>query len=316
MVTGSTGQLGSRTVSRLEELGASVIPLVLEGYADRPKREEWTTRTRPCIARDGADLDGLPDPDHIINYHWRMESGLSSTADLLFQVDYNLHRPAFLWDWLAGREFRSFVNISSIKVFSSLNANPINAETEPMPMTPYGIAKLAAEKFFDARFAGKSGVVAHLRICSVTSASEHPTKMMSQLCASAFENTRIRLNAVHHTHLVYIDDMVDMVIHSSLAADRNRYIVTSERMGIGNIARRFEEISGKRLNVEYIDLAPNVTDPVFESDLHRLQADWTRHTSLDAMIEKVIGQRYGHASAGSAPESNRGWTPQSQEDSS
>jgi nucleoside-diphosphate-sugar epimerase len=305
MVTGSTGQLGSRTVSRLEELGASVIPLVLEGYADRPKREAWTARTMPYIARDGTDLDGLPDPDHVINYHLRMESGLPSTADLLFQIDYNLHRPSFLWDWLAGRELRSFVNISSIKVFSSLNPNPISAETEPMPSSPYGIAKLAAEKFFDSRFTGKAGAVAHLRICSVTSASEHPSKMMSRLCASAFENTRIRLNAVHHTHLVYIDDMVDMIINSSLTADRSRYIVTPERMGIGSIARRFEEISGKRLNVEYIDLAPNMTDPVFISDMHRLQADWTRRTSLDAMIEKVIGQRYGNGDAFAEPRSHQ-----------
>lgn len=293
IVTGSTGQLGSRTVSRLEELGATVVPIVLEGYSDRPKREEWTARAKPRIVRDGNDLDDLPDPEYVINYHWRMASGLTLTEDLLYQLDFNLHRPAFLWDWLERRGFRRFVNVSSIKVFSSLNANPITADTEPRPTTPYGIAKLAAEKFFDARFPGSSGDVAHLRICSVTSSSEHPTKMMSRLCASAFENARISLNAVHHTHLVYIDDMVDMIINSSLAADRHRYIVTSERMGIGTIARRFEEISGRHLNVEYIDLAPDVNDSIFESDLHRLQTDWTRRTSLDMMIGKVIYQRYG-----------------------
>lgn len=295
-VTGSTGQLGSHTVARLEELGATVVPIVLEGYPVRPKREEWKSRAEPVVLSDASSLNGLPDPDYLINYHWRLDAEGSITTQLLFQLEYNIHRPAFLWDWLVERPLKTFVNISSIKVFGNLNSNPIAAETEPMPATPYGIAKLAGEKFFDACFSRNGCMVSHLRLCSVTSASEHPSKMMNRICASAFEHRHIRLNAGHRTCLIYIDDMVDIIINAALTADRNRYILTSEGIDIEDIARRFEQISRRRLNVEYVNLDPNVTDPVFVSDIPRLRAEWTRSTSIETMIGKVIGQYLANSS--------------------
>ncbi len=295
-VTGSTGQLGCLTVLRLEELGARVIPIVLEGYSMRPKREPWPARTAPVRVKVPGDLSELPFPEYVINFHWRLDSSATHTEQILYQIDYNIHRPSFYWDWLAEREPRMFTNISTIKVFSEMNENPIDDRTEPRPATPYGIAKLTAEKFFDARFSRSVCGVSHLRLCSVASASEHPSKMISRLCESAFEARRIRVNAGHATMLFFIDDMVDMIINASLIGEGKRYNITSDPIPITDIVAQFERISGKRINAEYIDLDPNSRDPLFISDARHFQGGWTKATSLETALRKVIKQRYPDAS--------------------
>lgn len=301
LVTGATGQLGCRTVNRLEELGARVIPLVFEGYSRLPKREPWTARVEPIMVSCAADLADLPGPDHVINYHWRMGSDLSPTGDMLYQIDHNLHRPSFLWDWLRDRAPASFVNASTVKVFSSLNVNPITAEAEPRPVSAYGMAKLTVEKYFDAHFLDTSCRVIHLRLCSVTSVGEHPSKMLSRLCASAFDHDRIRINVGHSICMFYIDDVVDLVINAALNGNPGRYTVTSEPIPISDLVSRFERVAGRRVNAEFVDLAPRITDPVFVSDVVRISADWTRSTTLETAIATIIAQRYPSNAEGYRP---------------
>jgi nucleoside-diphosphate-sugar epimerase len=180
------------------------------------------------------------------------------------------------------------VNISSIKVYSHLNSNPISAETEPRPMSPYGLAKLAAERFLDAYFYRCDFSLSHLRLCSVASYGEHPSQILSQLFDSAYKKKTIRINTGHTMNLLYIDHAVDLIINAALHTDKLTCVLAPPSIVVDEIATRFEKISGKKLNAEYIDLNPGIVDPVFQSDIIRFDARWIRRTSLDSMIRKII----------------------------
>lgn len=297
LVTGATGRLGCALVPRLEELGATVLPLVCEGYPDKPKRVRWVAKSEPIIIRDEADLTRLPACNYVINLHWQVDRKLPFSKQVLYEFGNNIHQLAFLWDWLSEKGLERFVNVSSVKIFSRLNRNPISAETEPRPLTPYGIAKVTAEKFFDARFDGSFPVV-HLRLCSVASCGEHPSQLMSQLCVSALENRRIRINTGHLVYVVHIDEAIDLMINAALNGRRGRYIVTPEGMKAEDMARTFEAVSGMKLDVEYLDLAPGVEDPVFVSDREALWDSWTRCTSIELMIQKIIRESSGREQYG------------------
>lgn len=288
LITGSTGRLGCEIVHRLEELGATVLPLVLDGYPVEPKRVKWPARTYPLRVKDITDLSKLLEPDYVINFHWKVDRTLPYSKQLLYEIDYNIHRIAFLWEWLADKSIQRFINISSIKIFSHLNQNPISAETEPYPVSPYGIAKVASEHFFDAHFHGSAFSVTHLRLCSVASFGEHVSHLMSQLYTSAFENRRITINTGHITYIIYIDEVVDLIINAALTADRQRYVVTTPGVITDEIASKFEQVSGHKITADHIDLEPGISDPVFASDIQKLRTDWTRCMSLEAMMGKII----------------------------
>jgi len=288
LVTGATGRIGVELARRIEDLGAACLPLVFGGYPDQPKRTAWSARTKPIRIAGPDDLQDVFHPDHVINCHWEVDRGLSFTEQLIFEIKSNLHSPAYLWDWLSQGELRSFVNVSSIKIFSPLNKNPISSATEPRPGTPYGIAKLAAEKFFDAHFHDSNIPVMHLRLCSVMAAGGHPSQLTSQLISSLFQNKRIRINRGRLTYFLYIDEVVDLIIKAALEARSGRYNLTSTGIPNERISELFGRIAGREVDAEYVDFDPTVTDPVFVSDIDRFQASWVRRTSLEQAIDKII----------------------------
>ena len=296
-ITGATGRLGCETTARLEELGADVLPLVLDGYPKQPKRVNWTAQQEPIIIAEADDLKNIKAPDYVIHFHWLVDRSLTYKDQLQFELDYGLHRIFYFLNWLKEVSCRRFVNISSTKVFSHLNPNPISAESDPRPMTPYGLAKLTAERFLDAYFYSSNVPVIHVRLCSVASYGEHPTQILSQFCQSAYGNKAIKVNTGHSMNLLYIDEAVDLIINAALKANKFRYILATPSMAVDEIAARFEKISGKKLNAEYVDLNPGGTDPAFESDIELLSVRWIRKTSLDSMILRMIEQYLSDSAA-------------------
>jgi UDP-glucose 4-epimerase len=296
-ITGATGRLGCETTARLEELGADVIPIVLNGYPQKPKRVKWTAKSDPITIEDERGLKDIKSPDYVINFHWLVDRQLSFTDQLQYEIDSGISRIAYFWDWLKKVSCHRFVNISSIKVFGPLNANPISALTEPWPISPYGLAKVTAERFLDAYFYRSNFPVIQLRFCTVASYGEHPTHIMSQLFNSAFKSKAIKVNSRHTMNILYIDEAVDLIIKAALHADKSTYILATPSIAVDEIAARFENISGKKLNAEHVDLDPGLIDPVFQSDIELLNASWIRKTELDSMIEKIIDLNLSHFKA-------------------
>jgi len=288
LITGATGRLGSETAARLEDLGAEVLPVVLKGYPREPKRVRWTAASRPILVDEAGDLKNIKAPDYVINFHWLVDRSLSFTGQLQYELEWALHRISFFWDWLRGMSCNRLVNVSSIKVFGHMNNNPILTDTDPRPASPYGLAKLTAERFFDHFFFQSNCTVVHLRLCSVASHGEHPSHLLNQLFSSCYENTPIKINTGHTINILYIDEAVDLIINAALQSPKSTYLLASPPISIDDIAAKFEKISGKKLNAEYIDLDSGIADPVFVSEIDLLRADWIRYTAIDSLIKEII----------------------------
>ena len=77
-------------------------------------------------------------------------------------------------------------------------------------------------------------------------------------------------------------------MNSALLEAKNTYLVVGKGYLNEYISQRFEEIAKGKTNAEYVDLYPGTVDPIFISDLNKLQSTWTRSYSLDSMIELII----------------------------
>lgn len=288
LLTGSTGRIGCELTTRLEDLGADVIPVVLGDYPISPKRISWSARKKPIVVKNGKDLKKLPPPEYLINLHWRVKRNLPFSQQLIYELQSNISGISFFWDWVAGLRLKRFINITTIKIYSDLNDRIIRANTEPRPITPYGIAKLTAEKYFDALFNKSSFPSTHLRLCAIASCGEHPSQLMSQLYLSAFKKKRIKLYTLSNTSIMYIEEAIDLIISAAVNADRERCLITKKTKLNAQIAQKFEQISKRFLNAERVDVKPKIGNPVFISDVKQLKTSWTRTYSLDAMIKEII----------------------------
>ena len=298
-ITGATGRLGVDLTPRLEELGASVVPVVLPGYPSRPKTLPWTAKTQPVSITGPDDMKDLPAPDYAIHLHWKVDRTRPFAEQIANEVQWNLTDPAFVWEWLKKREVLCFVNCSSIRVFRHLNHGEITSSTEPIPLSPYGIAKMMGERFFTAFFEKGPTTVSHIRLCSTCSYGEHPSQLISRLVSSVFEDIRIQINTGHKVNLIYIEEAVDLLIQAALCRYPGRYLAVTPGKYVEEIAAMFERISGETLNAEFVDLEPGVPDPVFISDIDKLRDKWTRVTPLETAMAQILDCRN---SVGSSPD--------------
>jgi nucleoside-diphosphate-sugar epimerase len=286
-VTGATGRLGCEVTGRLEQLGARPVPLVLEGYPTAPRRWTWTAAAEPVAVATADDLASLPPPDHVLNLHWCVDRELTEEDELLHDIDHNIRRPAFLWMWLAGSGCRRFVNVSSTKVFSSLNLSPVSSATDPRPTSAYGLAKLTGERYFDARFRGTSVVPIHVRLCTLAAAGGHPSQLMPRLCDSAFSDRPVEVNRSHRVHIVHIAEATDLVIASALTLERGPIVVAPPSASVGQIASAFEAQADVSLNATYVDRTSAEAEPELRPNTESLYSDWTRHYSLDELVGAI-----------------------------
>ncbi|HOJ07533.1 MAG TPA: NAD-dependent epimerase/dehydratase family protein [Ignavibacteriaceae bacterium] len=285
---GSTGRLGRDICLRLEELNATVIPIILKGYPEMPKRVEWASSVKPMKIYTKEDLTKLKPFDYVINFHWQVDRSKTFTEQLLYEINSNLSMHEFFWNWLKEKQPKNFINISTIKIFSELNEHPVSTSTVPLPLTPYGISKIAAENYFRALFNKTSTQVVNLRLGSIAAFGEVPTQLLTQLFNSAFNNKKIIVNKGHISNILYIDEAIDLIINSALIGVQGNYLLVGDGYLNQDISKRFEELSHRKLNAEYQDFNPGVTDPGFLSDKDKLRSSWTRSYSLDSMIEMII----------------------------
>jgi UDP-glucose 4-epimerase len=289
LVTGATGRLGTELSRRVEELGGDVFPVIFGGYPDRPRRMAWQARTTPIRLITPDDAEGMPDPDHVINCHWEVDRGASFAGQLALEIDRNLRAPEFFWDRLARSGLRSFVNVSSIRIFGPLSPQPISSTTPPRPNSPYGIAKVAAESYFDARFRAAGVPVAHMRLCSLMAAGGHPTQLTSQILSGLTEGRKIRINRGHQTHLLHIDEAADILLQAAVEERDGRFNIVAEGIANEAVAELFSRISGRELRAEFADLQPGVPDPVFVPEAAVFGAAWVRRTPIEDAIRKTVG---------------------------
>jgi len=286
---GATGRLGCELTHRLEILNANVIPLVFAGYPKLPKRVLWNSKFSPIYVNEIHGLSAIQNFDYVINLHWLADRDRSFINQLNYEIENGIFSLHYVWEWLKTKSFRRFVNVSTIKIFSHRNHNPIDAFCEPFPTSPYGLAKVTAEKFFDSFFIDTSFQVVHLRLGSVASHGEHPSQLMSQLFMSAFQNKVITINKGIMSNIFFIEEAIDLMINSTLKASASKYILCGESLMNEQIASAFEKISGKNITANYNIYAGN-NNMIFNSDNASFYDDWVRKYSLDAMIMRIIEQ--------------------------
>ena len=314
LVTGATGRLGTEICRRIEELGADVLPVIFGGYPDRPRRMNWQARTMPTRLMTPDDAEGIPGPDHVINCHWEVDRGLSFAGQLALEIDKNVRAPEFLWDRLARCGLRSFVNISSIRIFGPLSPQPISSTTPPRPDSPYGIAKVAAEGRLEAipgigeglakkideyvrtgRMAKYAEVMAGvpetllglLEIQGLGGKTVH--LVHDRLGVEDLEGLKIRINRGHQTHLLHIDEAADIILQAAVEGRNGRFNIVAEGIANEAVAGLFARISGRELRAELTDLQPGMPDPVFVPEAAGFAAAWIRRMPIEDAIRKTLG---------------------------
>ncbi len=238
LVTGVAGFIGSHLAQRIHELGHDVsgIDCLTDFYSRQLKQENLKILEEREVFTHRLDLaysDISPVIEDIdVIFHLAAQPSISPDISLAeYWKDNILATHNLIGHARRVPGLKGFIYISSSSVYGAYAGGPEN--TEPKPVSMYGVTKLAAEQFVLAETRKNGFPGCSVRLFSVYGPRERPDKLYFQLIRCALEGRPFNLfrsSMGHERSYTYIDD----AIHGLLLVLENLDRCVGEIFNIGS----------------------------------------------------------------------------------
>jgi UDP-glucuronate 4-epimerase len=267
VVTGAAGFIGSQLAHALQAAGHDVIGVdCFTDYYDPAEKEENARGLevrRLDLAEESLDLEGV----HGV-FHLAAQAGVRSFGDVFpVYVRRNLIATHAVLEACVRANVRVVV-ASSSSIYGEAEAYPTPEETQPRPISPYGITKLACEQLAYAY--GADAVV--LRYFTVYGPRQRPDMFFRRVCEALLEGGDFEIYGTGEQSRSYT--FVGDAVTATIAAMERAPAGAVYNVGGGEEASMLEAIailervSGRTLDVRHVAAA--------QGDVSRTKADVTR----------------------------------------
>jgi nucleoside-diphosphate-sugar epimerase len=267
VVTGAAGFIGSQLAQALLEEGHDVVGVdCFTDYYDPAEKEEnarGLDMRRLDLAADALDLGGV---DGV--FHLAAQAGVRSFGEVFpLYVRRNLIATHRVLEACVSADVR-IVLASSSSVYGEAEAYPTPEETQPRPISPYGITKLGCEQLAHAYRAD----VVVLRYFTVYGPRQRPDMFFRRVCEALLSGGTFEIYGTgeQSRSFTYVDDAVTATIaameHAPTGALYN--VGGGEEASMLEAIALLEQISGRELDVRHVGVA--------QGDVSRTKADVTR----------------------------------------
>ena len=306
LVTGAAGFVGSAVVRKLSAKGDRVIAVdgLLGGLypADEKIQRFDAISSLPGVETHRLDLrhddlSVLPaDIDYVINEAAMPGLGLS-WSDFELYSSCNLSSVARLMDQAKRWPLTKFVQISTSSVYGK---NAVGDEGMPtLPVSPYGVTKLAAENLAFAYMRDSDVPVTVLRYFSVYGPGQRPDMAYRKFISKALSGEAIDLYGTGEQSRsnTFIDDCVAGTI-SALETGRIGEVYNiagSTERSLNEALAIISGLVGRDLEVRHLDTARGDQDRTFGDTTKASQElGFVNSTSLEEGLEaQITWQRDG-----------------------
>jgi UDP-glucuronate 4-epimerase len=280
VVTGAAGFIGSHLVEALVARGDEVVAVdAFTDYYDPQLKQQNAAGLdvrRLDLAEETLDLDGVDGVFHLAG-----QPGVRASwgADFELYVRRNVLSTQLLLEAAVPARVR-VVFASSSSIYGDAEAYPTPEDTQPRPISPYGITKLACEHLL---YAYRADAVA-LRYFTVYGPRQRPDMFFTRMLTALAEGSEFTLygDGSASRSFTYVADAVDATI-AAMERGRGVYNVgggteTTVREAIALA----ERISGRTLEVRRAEAQAGDVRRT-RADTERIHADlgWEPRTPLE-----------------------------------
>jgi len=283
LVTGAAGFIGSAVVRLLSREGWDVIALdgLLDGlYPSHEKKArfdqlssmEGVTTLQMDLRED--DLETLPhDIEFVINEAAMPGLGPSWSKFDLY-CGCNLTSVARLIDASARWPLTRFIQISTSSVYGK---HAVGDENQPLlPVSPYGVTKLAAENLVFAHFRDRGFPVSVLRYFSVYGPGQRPDMAYRKFIAAAIAGTPITLfgSGEQSRSNTFVEDVASATVSSLTRSEAGEVynIAGGQERTINEALGIIRDLAGRDLRIE--------SQPAARGDQDRTWGDASKATAV------------------------------------
>jgi UDP-glucuronate 4-epimerase len=271
VVTGAAGFIGSHLAEKLLEGGHEVLGVdCFTDYYDTALKDANAAGldvARLDLAEEDLDLDGV---DGI--FHLAGQPGVRSFGDVFEEyVRRNLLASRRVFEAAASAGVR-VVFASSSSIYGDAERYPTPEETEPRPISPYGITKLGCEQLAHAYGQGFGLDAVVLRYFTFYGPRQRPDMALARIVDALARGSSFELygDGLQSRSFTYVADGVE----ATMAAMERAPAGSVYNVGGGEEATMREAIATlERVSDRALDL---VERPAAAGDVRRTSADATR----------------------------------------
>jgi len=267
MVTGGGGFIGFNLACELIKKNYTVIAVdnFDPHYSEEIKRKNIEVlidkpgyKFVECDVRDGKKLTEILKSDGAESvFHLSARAGVrSSIQDPTFYNDVNVNGTLSLLEACLHSDVEKIVYASSSSVYGNPEYLPIDEEHPTNPISPYGVSKLAAEKYCSCfqEIYGLKCVI--LRYFTVYGPGQRPDEAIHKFAKLATNQKPITIygDGTQTRDFTYVSDIVDGTILAMQKGNSGIYNLGSgERISINEMITLLEQAIGRKITPVYIE---------------------------------------------------------------
>jgi nucleoside-diphosphate-sugar epimerase len=270
VVTGAAGFIGSQLAEKLLEAGHEVVSIdCFTDYYDPALKEENAAGldvVRVDLADEDLDLDGVDGVFHLAG-----QPGVRSFGDVFEEyVRRNLLASRRVFEAAAGAGVR-VVFASSSSIYGDAERYPTPEQTEPRPISPYGITKLGCEQLAHAYAQGFGLDAVVLRYFTFYGPRQRPDMALARIVDALARGSSFELygDGLQSRSFTYVADGVEATVAAMERAPAGSVynVGGGEEATMREVIATLERVSGRTLDL--------VESPAAAGDVRRTSADAT-----------------------------------------
>jgi len=280
LVTGAAGFIGSHLTSALLDRGAEVTGI--DSFTDYYPRFIKEANLAVNAGRPGfrviegslqhADLAALLEgKTHV--FHLAAQAGVRKSwgADFRVYTDNNVDATQRLLEACVGRPLHRFVYASSSSVYGDNVSIPMREDALPLPVSPYGVTKLAAEQLCYLYFVNHKVPATSVRYFTVYGPRQRPDMAFHKFLKAALRGDPVTLygDGEQTRDFTYVTDAVAATIAAGDKGVPGRAynVGGGSRVSVNQLFGLIERLAGKPLNIR--------REPAQKGDMRDTFADST-----------------------------------------
>lgn len=268
IVTGAAGFIGSHLVERLLELGHDVTGVdCFTDYYERADKEANVAAARAhdrfrLIEEDlaEADLARLLDGVDFV-FHLAAQAGVRPSWGERF-ADYvrnNISITQRLLETAKTGGIKRLVYASSSSIYGNAESLPVTERALPLPVSPYGVTKLAAEHLCSL-YAQNYGVPAvSLRLFTVYGPRQRPDMAIRRFLTAARDGAPVTVygDGTQTRDFTYAGDVIEAHVLAAERESKERVlnICGGSRIAVRDLLSMIEDVTGRSLRLRHEEAA-------------------------------------------------------------
>jgi nucleoside-diphosphate-sugar epimerase len=298
LVTGCAGFIGSHLVEKLLEENNDVIGIdcFTDYYPEEQKLANLSSALQherfTLMRQDITAIDKFPRVDHV--YHLAAQPGVRASwgTDFVIYTKNNVEATQRLLEFYRSTELKRFIYSSSSSVYGDAEL-PMKEDARPLPVSPYGVTKLAAEHLCYLYWKNYGVPTISLRFFSVYGPRQRPDMAINRFVHAVLNESESQVfgDGEQLRDFTFVSDVIDALV---LGAESD---IMGEVFNIGGghtisinvLIQTIENLAGKNALVRHGEQQKgDARDTLADTTKAKQLLSWKPQTDLQSGLKAYI----------------------------